>query len=225
MPKKKDGLDASGAILTSTSRDTNNASIVTRKSILRDLWRILESYGGNKEIYNDRTKRITGKNRKRFRMTKEKRNKKIVELIDHGMKSSWIAEHIGMSRERIRQIYKKKTGSNPSEVRQQEQNGEIKFAHEFHCNWCGEGFYRHKGEGMKYYCGYECYKNVHKRVHSLSYVKVCEWCGCRFFPWKSRMFMGNKLKRYMCSNECRLEYLLGMRKLSVLERRDNEENE
>lgn len=146
---------------------------------------------------------------------KVKRNKAIVELIDNGAKPIWVANYIGLKRERIRQIYKKETGINPSDRQNKGlinlDNDFIKHARKVYCRWCGEKFYRHKSK-RTYYCSEDCYRNSHKRSFYKSDIRTCEICGVKFFPFRNRKYQF-KHSAFLCDSECRIKYMLIHRRI------------
>lgn len=65
MQKKKDGYNAGNAPPVIMSPGTTNVSLVTRKRILRDLWRTLERYGAL-QIFKENHPFLSGKQNEMF---------------------------------------------------------------------------------------------------------------------------------------------------------------
>lgn len=130
---------------------------------------------------------------------KPERDQEIVERIDAGESPASLARFFGIHRERVRQIYKKKTGINPkasegnkrklllgfmrAEAKRQETLSKM-----LKCANCGiEVGERRDHHHFKMYCK-DCVKLSREGNRRLSVKLTCDGCGIEYSPFSSSYY-------------------------------------
>lgn len=153
----------------------------------------------------------------------DKRNKEIVERVEGGEPPADVARFFGMSRERIRQIYKKIVGVNPkdgegnkkkrlSQLIIREAKIEEKLSETFTCAFCKKAVERRDQPHFHKYCS-DCiiyYKDNNKR---LNIRMICSGCGVEYIPYTPSFYnqKNNKQKRGFHNQACYFKFGIGSR--------------
>ena len=121
-----------------------------------------------------------------------------------------LGKEFGLSRERIRQIYTKKTGKPYQErmhqARERKIKAVIRFGNEvkFNCKGCGKDIKRKEVGGSSVYCTDCRLKLVIGSLRDKSVAFICEECGESFNPprnWQSQKRYAGKF----CNPKCYLK--------------------
>lgn len=136
------------------------------------------------------------------------RSKEIVSLLETGRYTlQEVGGIYGISRERIRQIYKKSTGesSNHRSIYLKEKgimdrilrSQQVKLL----CAGCGIKVRYREGANKKKYCPACSYLSVHK-ARAMSKTRICLNCSNPFHPASNWRFPSQRARAAFCGNLC-----------------------
>jgi hypothetical protein len=118
----------------------------------------------------------------------EKRNAVIISLVDGGMHTQKIGTKFGISRERVCQIYYKKTGKSVQEKRGEEKIALLmgRIALRKKCGRCNQPL----PNGKSKFCSPECrLKTVAQR--RMKETRICHWCKNSFHPYRTVKYINS----------------------------------
>lgn len=131
------------------------------------------------------------------------RNKQIVERLDSGNVSmNKLSKELGMTRQRISQIYYKTSGKIAGLFRlQKKSNSKIKKDNKlsdvkFICAGCNKSVTYKDGKHLSKYCR-ECHSKNKQGQRNLNITLNCETCRKEYHPFRSKQSQGN-----YCSRKC-----------------------
>ena len=130
------------------------------------------------------------------------RNWKIItDLVLPGKTATEVAEAWGISRERVRQIFKTKVGANPPKIRSLLSDSSSLFR----CVTCGEKLNTVAINRKQNFCSKKCGKFMVK--YDIKNPTTCEQCGIKYFPHRNNRFYKRmrKEKRDFCSMGCYMD--------------------
>lgn len=146
------------------------------------------------------------------------RNIKIVEMMKLGeFTLQEIGDMYGVSRERIRQIYKRHTGEGYRLRLTNEQKHKLEELNSvaFNCVECGNP--EHNDIKEEYKICRECRRKYRKEQRNPYILKKCSYCGDNFHPFRNR---GPKQRNMFCSIRCHWDNIndLSNKKVGLLTR-------
>lgn len=146
-----------------------------------------------------------------------RRKQFIVRNILIGIPAALIADDLGFSRERVRQIFKNEIGENPKEYVnklpfRENKRKRIKFQYKRYCALCGKRFLPHVDGAGTHYHSEECRIKAHVREYNPMMTSRCYICGGLFMPYRNsrREFpsvVRRGVKRHFCTWACTKKYL------------------
>ena len=125
-------------------------------------------------------------------MSNSQRDQQIEALFKGGLTLQEVGDKYGLTRERIRQVYIKKTGVNIKNVREIQQ--ELQYG-KSNCEYCGKEYVqKHK---LSKYCSYECRRECH--FYTYNTINICKVCGLGF---SFQLTKRNRSRGIYCSKIC-----------------------
>lgn len=152
----------------------------------------------------------------------EKRNNDVVKMIDKEVSVSVVGELFHITRERVCQIYFKKTGKSVRQLRsevstlQQQKAQAYYLSHRPKCKQCG-GIITNTG---RKFCSRVCHVSFYSSKRE-KVSKLCTWCGKTFFPYYTAKYKTNgknhfcKQKHYLLWRDKQLEPIRERNKMIV----------
>jgi endogenous inhibitor of DNA gyrase (YacG/DUF329 family) len=142
----------------------------------------------------------------------KKQRKFIVINIKKGIAPVQIADDLGVTRERIRQIFKEEYGVNPQKYLQEtfplklltkKEKADTLILRNRYCVYCGKPFINKTENGRRYFCSSRCQNKMVYKYNTFKNSKTCLVCGKIFLPYRvSKYIKRGNLHRYFCSREC-----------------------
>jgi predicted RNA-binding Zn-ribbon protein involved in translation (DUF1610 family) len=125
--------------------------------------------------------------------TNKETARRVLILHDCGLPITKVGKTLGLSRQRVDQIYKRERGRCWAEERKEKKEKEtleiIKRLEErknrvkFTCKYCGEPILWKDAGARRVYCSRPCIVSFKSIVKRSKKPKVCAGCGIKFFPW------------------------------------------
>ncbi len=137
------------------------------------------------------------------------RNFKIVRYVKKGIRCVDVANIVGLTRERIRQIYKEMDGRNPSERKVPK---EIMYRKRLFCNFCGKRFFA--GSRLRF-CSKKCWVEFNVRSNSFKKINTCRLCGVKYYPLRNKETPSMSSKFNFCSRKHNIIYQNYIRSLKI----------
>lgn len=132
----------------------------------------------------------------------------IIRYLRKGIPAAQLADDLGITRERVRQIYYNITGKNPKTIKEKNQKqNTILYRTRRHCLACGKKFFPSE-EGGYYYCSEDCRKKMEVREQKIGAARTCYICGKKFMPFRNGKNIHRKASnRYFHNNDCFIVFL------------------
>ena len=147
-----------------------------------------------------------------------KRNKEMVRMLQDGeFTLKQVGEKYGISRERVRQIYRTTTKKpytfllekrrriqrKIEAIKEEEQKRKIQF----YCRDCNKPvFFSESHPNQQIICK-DCYGIYRKELRNWRITKTCKQCGKGFHPY------ANNTEQFLCSNACYTKYGRGLKSI------------
>lgn len=137
------------------------------------------------------------------------RIKEIVKFVESGQYTlQQVADKYNLSRERIRQIYKRETKKSTQNYRNQKKTKSLQEREEkrkireqqvkFLCQGCKTPVFNIEGVRLKIFCSKCSQLNYEQR--EVGITVTCDGCGEKFHPYKGRRYIN--LKSHFHDQEC-----------------------
>jgi len=116
-----------------------------------------------------------------------------------------VGDELGISRERVRQIFKKETKKDWGAVKRARKRWEEEKRLDsvaFSCRQCKTDMTYRDKKGRRVFCSRKCHTEYYERDRTVT--NTCEKCSKEFHPYR---YLGSKSQRYVgrfCSHECYL---------------------
>lgn len=150
---------------------------------------------------------------KKFLFKDKKKREKIVKYLKRYHPTLETAgKRYGISRERIRQIYKRETGK-PYRIRldtnrknkEEETRKRLKSVR-YHCKACGKAVTYKEGYHKHFYCnGCHYIRTVLRRDPQKTFI--CDECGIKYHPLHNWKFLGYENQLRFHNHRCYEEYM------------------
>ena len=112
-----------------------------------------------------------------------------------------VGDKYGMTRERVRQIFKKITGQSPKDMRRQF----LIDGDNFKCPICGNPV-RPRNPGHNKYCSKACYALTTK--YDINTLSECQNCHGTFFPLRNWKSLTKQHSGKYCCTKCFIEDMI-----------------
>lgn len=137
-----------------------------------------------------------------------KRNEEIITKLKTGNYTLvQLGKEYGISRERIRQIYKRATGERfrvgiikRAEIREQQKSDRLQTI-KMNCAGCQKPVTYQEGRGKKMYC-IVCNDLRMNKNRDMKVKKICRNCNKTFSPYSNTNSPSQRIRGFFCNNLC-----------------------
>ena len=144
------------------------------------------------------------------------RDQTIVAEIFIGKTFQSVGDKFGISRERVRQIFKAKTGMGRDELKRAEKfqkKVNLMQKIKFFCKQCKDPVI-YSQQGIRKFCSTTCWKEYYSSrgegCRNLKVKLICSGCGIDYHPHRNvnspSILKGKTLKRNYCTKKCYIEH-------------------
>jgi AraC-like DNA-binding protein len=145
-----------------------------------------------------------------------KRNQTMVMEVFGGRTLQSVGDEFGISRERVRQIFKDRTGTSRDELKRADKfQKKINLMQRvrFLCKQCGDQV-MFSERSVRKFCSETCWRKYYSAggagFRNLKVKLICSGCGIEYHPHRNiyspSILKGKTLKKNYCTQQCYMEH-------------------